>query len=203
MDALGLNITDWAILVIVIASGIISLFRGFTKEFLSLFLWVFSFLAAISFEYLVSPFIVDYIGNPEISKIGAYIVIFVASIFIGGIVINMISKLIKWSGVSGFDKFLGVIFGMMRGLIVIFVIFLLMPAGLKDSDLMGNSKISPFIEKIAPEIEAYIRDLLDNEAKDSIIEAAPYPPFPNSWGSLEKLNIRVAFSYTLGSWGFR
>ena len=44
MDALGLNITDWAILVIVIASGIISLFRGFTKEFLSLFLWVFSFL---------------------------------------------------------------------------------------------------------------------------------------------------------------
>lgn len=58
MDALGLNITDWAILVIVIASGIISLFRGFTKEFLSLFLWVFSFLAAISFEYLVSPFIV-------------------------------------------------------------------------------------------------------------------------------------------------
>ena len=94
MDALGLNITDWAILVIVIASGIISLFRGFTKEFLSLFLWVFSFLAAISFEYLVSPFIVDYIGNPEISKIGAYIVIFVASIFIGGIVINMILSLI-------------------------------------------------------------------------------------------------------------
>ena len=46
-------------------------------------------------------------------------------------------------------------------------------------------------------------DLLDNEAKDSIVEAAPYPPFPNSWGSLEKLNIRVAFSYTLGSWGFR
>lgn len=175
MDALGLNITDWAILVIVIASGIISLFRGFTKEFLSLFLWVFSFLAAISFEYLVSPFIVDYIGNPEISKIGAYIVIFVASIFIGGIVINMISKLIKWSGVSGFDKFLGVIFGMMRGLIVIFVIFLLMPAGLKDSDLMSNSKISPVIEKIAPEIEAYIRDLLDNEVLEEV-EDLVMPP---------------------------
>ena len=46
-------------------------------------------------------------------------------------------------------------------------------------------------------------ELLDNEAKDSIIDAAPYPPFPNSWGSLEKLNIRVAFLYTLGSWGFR
>ena len=177
MDAIGLNITDWAILVIVIVSGIISLFRGFTKEFLSLLLWVFSFLAAISFEYLVSPFITGYIGNPEISKIGAYVVIFVASIFLGGIAINMISKLIKWSGVSGFDKFLGVIFGMARGLVLIFVIFLLMPSGIKDSDLMGNSKISPFIEKIAPEIEAYIRDLIDN---DALIEAKeliqPNPP---------------------------
>ncbi|MDA8885038.1 CvpA family protein [Gammaproteobacteria bacterium] len=164
MEALGLNITDWTILVIVTISGIISLFRGFTKEFLSLFLWVFSFLTAISLEYLVSPFISSYIGNPEISKIGAYIVIFVACIFAGGIVINMISKLIKWSGVSGFDKFLGVLFGMGRGLIVIFIIFLLMPSGLKNSDLMLNSKISPFIEKIAPQIEAYIRDLMDNDA---------------------------------------
>ena len=164
MEALGLNITDWTILVIVTISGIISLFRGFTKEFLSLFLWVFSFLTAISLEYLVSPFISSYIGNPEISKIGAYIVIFVACIFAGGLVINMISKLIKWSGVSGFDKFLGVLFGMGRGLIVIFIIFLLMPSGLKNSDLMLNSKISPFIEKIAPQIEAYIRDLMDNDA---------------------------------------
>ncbi|MDB9997652.1 CvpA family protein [Gammaproteobacteria bacterium] len=164
MEALGLNITDWTILVIVTISGIISLFRGFTKEFLSLFLWVFSFLTAISLEYLVSPFISSYIGNPEISKIGAYIVIFVACIFAGGIVINMISKLIKWSGVSGFDKFLGVLFGMGRGLIVIFIIFLLMPSGLKNSDIMLNSKISPFIEKIAPQIEAYIRDLMDNDA---------------------------------------
>ena len=164
MEALGLNITDWTILVIVTISGIISLFRGFTKEFLSLFLWLFSFLTAISLEYLVSPFISSYIGNPEISKIGAYIVIFVACIFAGGIVINMISKLIKWSGVSGFDKFLGVLFGMGRGLIVIFIIFLLMPSGLKNSDLMLNSKISPFIEKIAPQIEAYIRDLIDNDA---------------------------------------
>jgi uncharacterized membrane protein required for colicin V production len=79
--------------------------------------------------------------------------------------------------VSGFDKFLGVLFGMARGLIVIFVIFLLMPAGLKNSEFMGNSKISPFIEQIAPQIEAYIRDLIDN---DALIEAKeliqPNPP---------------------------
>ncbi len=45
--------------------------------------------------------------------------------------------------------------------------------------------------------------LLDSEAKNSILDAAPYPPFPSSWGNLEKLNIRVSFSYQVGSWGFR
>ena len=39
MEALGLNVTDWFILVVLTASGLISLARGFTKEFLSLFLW--------------------------------------------------------------------------------------------------------------------------------------------------------------------
>ena len=40
MEALGLNITDWFILVVLTASGLISLARGFTKEFLSLFLYI-------------------------------------------------------------------------------------------------------------------------------------------------------------------
>ena len=48
MEALGLNVTDWFILVVLTASGLISLARGFTKEFLSLFLWVVAFIAAVS-----------------------------------------------------------------------------------------------------------------------------------------------------------
>ena len=35
MEALELNPADWFILVVLIASGIISFTRGFTKEFLS------------------------------------------------------------------------------------------------------------------------------------------------------------------------
>ena len=133
MEALGLNLADWFILIVLIASGIIAFARGFTKEFLSLFLWIAAFIAAISLEYLATPKINQFIGNEEISKIISYIVVFVIFIFIGGIVIKFISKLIKWSGASGFDRFLGVLFGLIRGLIVLFVIFLLLPSGLKKN----------------------------------------------------------------------
>ena len=169
MEALGLNLADWFILIVLIASGIISFARGFTKEFLSLFLWIAAFIAAISLEYLATPQVNEFIGNEEISKIISYIVVFVVFIFVGGIVIKFISKLIKWSGASGFDRFLGVLFGLTRGLIVLFVIFLLLPSGLKTTDLISNSKITPVIQKYAPQIEAYFRDLIDN--RDVVEEA--------------------------------
>ena len=44
---------------------------------------------------------------------------------------------------------------------------------------------------------------LDNEATSAIITAAPYGPFPQSWGALKKLNIRVVFAYMANSWNFR
>tara|TARA_E500000178_G_C16980123_1_gene735350 strand:- start:1001 stop:1585 length:585 start_codon:yes stop_codon:yes gene_type:complete len=169
MEALGLNLADWFILIVLIASGIISLSRGFTKEFLSLFLWLAAFVAAISLEYLATPKINEFIGNQEISKIISYIVVFIVFIFLGGIIIKFISKLIKWSGASGFDRFLGVIFGLFRGLIVLFVIFLILPSGLKTTDVISNSKITPIIQKYAPQIEAYFRDLIDNR---NVVEEA-------------------------------
>ena len=162
MEALELNPADWFILVVLIASGIISFTRGFTKEFLSLFLWIAAFIAAISLEFLATPKINEFIGNEEISKIISYIFVFVIFIFVGGIVIKFISKIIKWSGASGFDRFLGVLFGLIRGLIVLFAIFLLLPSSLKTTDLISNSKITPIIQKYAPQIEAYFRDLIDN-----------------------------------------
>ena len=75
---------------------------------------------------------------------------------------RFIGTLIKWSGASGFDRFLGVLFGLSRGLIVLFVIFLLLPSSVKSTDLINQSKITPIIEKYAPQIEAYFRDLIDN-----------------------------------------
>ena len=169
MEAIGLNIADWFIIIVLTASGLISLARGFTKEFLSLFLWLIAFIAAVSLEYLATPKINEYIGNEEISKIVSYIVVFMICILLGGFLIKFIVKVIKWSGASGFDKFLGVLFGLSRGLIVLFVIFLLLPSSVKTTDLISKSKITPLIEEYAPQIEAYFRNLIDN--KDIVEDA--------------------------------
>ena len=75
------------------------------------------------------------------------------------------------------------LFGLLRGSIVLFVIFLLLPSNLKSTDLIVNSKITPIIQKYAPEIEAYFRDLVDNrniveeamEIIEPLVEELPEP----------------------------
>lgn len=163
MEALGLNYADWFILVILIASGIISFSRGFTTEFLSLFLWFAAFIAAITLEHLATPQINEFVQNKDVSKIISYIVVFTLFIFLGRLLIKFISKIVVWSSASGFDRFFGILFGLSRGFIFLFAIFLLLPSNLKTTDLINNSKITPVIEKYAPRIEAYFRDLIDNK----------------------------------------
>ncbi len=169
MEALGLNYADWFILVVLIASGIISFSRGFTTEFLSFSLWIAAFIAAISLEHLATPQINEFVQNKDVSKIISYVVVFILFIFLGRLLIKFISKLVIWSGASGFDRFIGILFGLSRGLIFLSALFLLLPSNLKTTDLINNSKITPMIEKYAPQIEAYFRDLIDN---NNVVEEA-------------------------------
>ena len=92
METLGLNVTDLVILFVIGSSGIVSLFRGFTKEFLSLLLWIFAFFAAVGLEGYATPEIAAIIGNEEASKIIASVLIFIISIITGGFLINFIFK---------------------------------------------------------------------------------------------------------------
>ena len=170
METLGLNVTDLVILFVIGSSGIISLFRGFTKEFLSLLLWVFAFFAAVGLEGHVTPKIFEIIGNEEASKIIASVLIFIISIIVGGFLINLISRIVKWSGMSGFDKFMGVLFGVGRGLIVILVIYFLLPSNFKESEIFASSKISPFFEEFLPVLETYIKELLTDSDLGDIVK---------------------------------
>ena len=160
MATLGLNALDLVILFVIGSSGIISLFRGFTKEFLSLLLWFFAFFAAVGYEEYLTPKILEIVDNLEASKIIASVLIFLVSIVIGGFLINLISRIVKWSGMSGFDKFMGVLFGISRGLLVILVVYFLLPSNLMDSEIFTASKISPFFEDLLPVLESYVKDLL-------------------------------------------
>ena len=121
-------------------SGLIAFFRGFIQEILSLLLWITAFAAAMLLNAYLDPYFTDYIDNPEVRRILTIITVFVGIIFLGGLLIKLLRGLVHWSGMGGLDRLLGVLFGFIRGMLLIVVIYLVLPNDIKQSSFIINSQ---------------------------------------------------------------
>jgi len=120
-----MNWADIAILSIIGISALISLFRGFVREVLSLVAWVAAFWIAFAFTERGAAYLMDYISLPSARYVVAFVVLLVVSLLVIGIINHLIAKLVDKTGLTGTDRMLGVVFGIVRGIAVVGVIVFL------------------------------------------------------------------------------
>ena len=116
---------DIAILVIIGISMLISLFRGFVREVLSLVAWVAAFWVAITFSPHIADLLVSKISVPSVRTFLAFGVLFLATLLTGGLINFFVGKLISVTGLTGTDRLLGLFFGLARGIAIVTVLVLL------------------------------------------------------------------------------
>ena len=137
---------DYFILTVLIVSSIYGVYRGLIKEILSLIGLVLSFYLASNFDNLLAN-LVPIENKSDFLIISAFILIFVSTLILTSLLIKIISKVLKFAGLTILNRFFGFIFGMARGLVVILVILYL-------------NQLIPFINLIDP-AESTLIPLLD------------------------------------------
>lgn len=113
---------DWAIIAIIIISCLISLKRGFVKEALSLVTWIIAGVVAWMFGGALAQHLTDFIEMPSARIIAGCAILFVATLLVGALVNFLISELVRVTGLSGTDRFLGMVFGGARGALLVVVL---------------------------------------------------------------------------------
>lgn len=122
-----MNWIDFAILSVVALSTIISLLRGFLKEAISLAIWFSAFLLA-SFFYADLAVYITWFQDQIIRNAVAIAILFVSTLLLGGAINYLISRLVVFTGLTGTDRALGLVFGMLRGVLVCSAVLFFMDA---------------------------------------------------------------------------
>lgn len=152
---------DWTIIAIIAVSSLISLSRGFVKEALSLLTWIVAAAIAWMFGGALSHYLVDYIQTPSVRIIAACTILFVATLIVGAMINYLVSELIRVTGLSGTDRFLGMVFGGARGaLLIILLVGLLSLTPVQQDPWWQESVLLPHFLLVADWSKHFILDIV-------------------------------------------
>lgn len=141
---------DWAIIAIIAISSLISLSRGFVKEALSLLTWIIAGIVAWMFGGALSQHLGEFIETPSARVIAACALLFIVTLLVGALVNYLIGELIRVTGLSGTDRFLGMVFGAARGgLLVVVLVGLLSLAPVQQDPWWQQSTLLPHFLMVA------------------------------------------------------
>lgn len=121
----GLGWVDWVIIGLILLSTLVGLIRGFVREGLSLAVWVIAVWLALTYSSVLAKHFESNISHPSIRYGVAFAAIAIVTLIVGGFINHLIAQAVKKTGMGGTDRILGLVFGFIRGALVIAVVLLL------------------------------------------------------------------------------
>ncbi|UCE88517.1 MAG: CvpA family protein [Pseudomonadota bacterium] len=155
---------DYTILGILLVSGFVSLMRGFVREALSLAGWTLAFWVALMFSGPLADMLKGAIPEPTLRLVVAFLVLLVLTLVATAAANFFAAKLVQRSGLTSADRFIGVLFGLLRGVVIVAVLVLL--AGLTALPAQPWWQQSLLLENFVA-IAVWLREFLPSDVAAS------------------------------------
>lgn len=137
---------DWIIAAVLALSALLGLWRGLMREVLSVLGWVVGIALAIRYAAPLGESLPRDFGWPALRTGLAALGIVVAAVFAAAALGWLIHKLMAVAKLSGTDRALGALFGLVRGVLIVFaVVFVASRTALAQQPAWREAKLlAPF-----------------------------------------------------------
>jgi len=113
---------DWAIVAIIVVSCAIGIWRGLMREVFSLAGWVAAVVLSLRFAAPLGVHLPGDIDWPILRTAIAVAIIVIVCVFAAGLLGWLVQRFIAAAKLTGSDRMLGAVFGLLRGVLILFAV---------------------------------------------------------------------------------
>lgn len=171
----GFTLIDAGVAIVIVLSAILAYSRGVVRESLAILGWVVAAIAAFVFAAQAQPLIKElpvvgeFLGDScELSVIAAFATVFAIVLVLTSLFAPLLSSAVQRSVLGGLDQGLGFLFGVLRGIVLVAVAFIVYDRAVAANTVpMIDSSRSA---KVFASFQASIDESMPEDAPGWIVE---------------------------------
>jgi membrane protein required for colicin V production len=167
-----MNTVDIIVIAVVAISALIAFLRGFVREVLTIGSWLGASLVTLYGFPLLQPRFEQWISSKLAADIVCGISLFLGSLIIFSIFSHMIARFVRGSALTAVDRSLGLLFGLVRGAILVSLAYMLIFA--LDPNILRGARTTPMMARGAE----ILRDMAPKELANDLPADLHLPPPP-------------------------
>lgn len=163
-----MNILDVLVIGVIVLSGLFAFMRGFVKETLAICGWIGASAAAIYAMPYARPIAERFLPKGAAADAAAAGLVFIVTLIGLSILTSAISRRVRQSPLSALDRTLGLVFGLVRGALVVaigyFALSFVLPQVGEQPHWVTKSRTLPLVASATQSLARLLPELLRRQA---------------------------------------
>jgi len=146
---------DYTVLIIIGISIVVSMMRGAVREVLAIVGWIAAIYVARTYASQLVPLLPQDIPTEPLKVLAAFVILMLGVLLVANLLSIALSSIIKKIGLNWLNRFVGVLFGLARGLLIVCVLVFLagltsFPKDARWTNAMFSSPLEVLVKSMLP-----------------------------------------------------